>query len=93
MERTVDELKHFEDKYLLELLQEDWGIKPQKKIEVIGELKRFVDKNDRSFVVLKNIRSLTGEELEYPIKDLYSRDRLSERGVFVAGYADNNDDW
>ena len=92
MERTLDELKHFEDKYLLELLQEDWGIKPQKKIEVIGELKRFVDKNDRSFVVLKNIRSLTGEELEYPIKDLYSRDRLSERGVFVAGYADNNDD-
>ena len=70
MNRSIDELTDFNDKDLLTLLKDEWDIDPRKKIDVIGELKWFVGKNDRPFVVLKNIRSLAGDELEYPIRDL-----------------------
>lgn len=92
MEHIVDELKHFEDKYLLELLKQSWGINPRNKIEVIGEFKQFFDKNGKLLGFLNNVRTLTGEELEYPIKDLHFKETLTNNGVYVANLSDKDDE-
>lgn len=92
MEHIVDELKHFEDKYLLELLKQSWGINPRNKIKVIGEFKQFFNKNGKLFGFLNNVRTLTGEELEYPIKDLHFKETLTNNGVYVANHSDKDDE-
>lgn len=92
MNHSIDELIDFNDKDLLSLLKDEWEISHKKRIEVIGELKRFLGKNGRSFVVLKNVRSLAGEKLEYPVRDLDFRETLSQRGLFVSGYLGGDDD-
>lgn len=92
MNHSINELSDFNDKDLLSILKDEWEISHKERIEVIGELKGFVNKNNKPFVVLKNIRSLRGETLEYPIKDLGNREALSQKGVFVSGYLAIDDD-
>ncbi|QBG34791.1 McrB family protein [Litorilituus sediminis] len=92
MNRCIDELQDFNDNDLLSYLKNDWDINTHDEIEVIGELKRIIGKNNRPSLVLKSVKGLNGEALEYPISDLHYKETLLQRGLSVAGYVDINDD-
>lgn len=91
MNLSIEELRDFNDKDLLSLLKDEWNISHKNRIEVIGELRRFPGKNGKPFVVLKNVRGLDGNKLEYPVQDLDSRENLSQRGLYVSSYSVGDD--
>lgn len=83
MFKSVPVLESYLDEELISLLKEEWGVEKDKKIIVTGILE-LISFSNNEFVVLKDIESIDGSQIEYPVENLAHNEQMSNRGIFVS---------
>jgi energy-coupling factor transporter ATP-binding protein EcfA2 len=77
------ELSSYTDEEILSYLKDEWGIHEAKDIVVSGLLQSKRNRDNKRFFILTHIRNGYNELLDYPVTDIDSREKVSNRGVFV----------
>jgi hypothetical protein len=76
---TIDECKALSDTKALEYLKIHWNIKKDEPIVVWGEIKKI-----NLFYKLINVKKMDGHVIEYPIKDLEDKQKISYTGISIS---------
>lgn len=81
---SINEINQMDDTAILTYLKESLNISVNEEIDVWGVLDVTINKtNDKNYYSLKNVRLKNNDEIEYPISDLISREKIRNRGVHI----------
>jgi energy-coupling factor transporter ATP-binding protein EcfA2 len=81
--KTRLELNSYTDEEILSYLKGEWGIPKVKSIVVSGLLQSQINREKKRFFILKHVKDVYGENIDYPIIDIDPIEKISHRGVFV----------
>ena len=81
---SISEIKKMDDNAILDYLKESLNIPTNEEISVWGLFDVSTNyTNDKNYHSLKSLRLKNNDEIEYPISDLNSREKIEVGGVYI----------